>query len=245
MRIPLLLSALLLWGACREKPVVSIESFRKEKGTDCDQPDTLRTNCARIDLQYPVLKSGPQALRDSAGSWVNSYLFGMLAPESEQPVSSLDEAAQAFFANHETFRESVMYGAFEAQCGGEVALDDDKHLTLAMSGYTYQGGAHGSSNAAVATFDVATGRQLRWPDLIADLPALKKLLEQKFRQAKAEAFRDGFNFDTTFPFELPQNFGLTPTGIYCVYNPYEVAPYALGSTEIDLTFDEIQSLLKK
>lgn len=242
----------LSWNACQQKAgpgealVVEIESFRKSKGTDCDQPDTARVNCATIDFQYPVLKSGSDALKDSVGKWTFDYLHGMLSSGAIEDVPSantLEESAAVFFDNHESYKGSVMYGAFVAECGSEVVLNDGKHLTLAINGYTFQGGAHGNPYAVVATFDAATGKILTWDDVVTDKEAMKQLLEAKFREARAEAFQEGFEFDETFPFALPQQFGLTPTGIYCYYNPYEVGPYVLGSTEIDVTKEELGALL--
>ncbi|MBK8879665.1 MAG: DUF3298 domain-containing protein [Haliscomenobacter sp.] len=249
----LLFFGALSWNACQQKagpeeaPVVEIESFRKSKGTDCDQPDTARVNCATIDFQYPVLTSGADALKDSVGKWTFDYLREMLSTgevgDNTPSAKTLEESAAVFFDNHESFKGSVMYGAFVAECGSDVVLNDGKHLTLAINGYTFQGGAHGNPYAAVATFDAATGKILTWDDVVTDKAAMKQLLEAKFREARAEAFQEGFEFDDFFVFALPQNFGLTPTGIYCYYNAYEVGPYALGSTEIDVTMEELGALL--
>jgi hypothetical protein len=41
------------------------------------------------------------------------------------------------------------------------------------------------------------------------------------------------------------NFFITGGGIGFFYNPYEIAPYSSGSTEIFLPWEEILPLLKK
>ena len=79
---------------------------------------------------------------------------------------------------------------------------------------------------------------------MTDKNALRVLAEKAFRTERAEAFNEGFDFDETFVFDLPINFGLTETGILFYYNAYEVGPYALGSTEFVIPFAELGNLAK-
>ena len=46
----------------------------------------------------------------------------------------------------------------------------------------------------------------------------------------------GFQFDETFPFKIADNIGLVKDGIYFIYVPYEIGPWAIGSTEFVLPF---------
>ena len=67
------------------------------------------------------------------------------------------------------------------------------------------------------------------------------MVEQKFRKVyeladTASWQNNGFWFDDGF--KLPQNMALTPDGLYLIYNQYEVAPYAVGTTELIVDADE-------
>lgn len=232
----------------RTKPVVVASTFWKQEGTDCDQPDSVRTNCAVINFEYPVVYYKEGALHKCIATWVTPYLTGILAAGTDEgtaPVNTtLEDGAKIFFDTHKSFDGSVMAGAFIAECSNEVLLNNGKHLTLEIEGYTFQGGAHGSPTASVATFDAQTGKQLSWDDLITDKAALQTLAEKKFREVRADDFKDGFNFDDTFPFKLPDNYGLTDTGIYFHYLAYEVGPYAMGNTTFTMTFEELGALSK-
>ena len=136
-------------------------------------------------------------------------------------------------------------GNWAVESTDTALLNNGRHLTLRINAYNYLGGAHGLYTAAVATFDVASGRQLSWADLVVDTSALQTLAEQKFREERAEVFAPdeegypGFAFDEVFPFKLPDNFGLTPEGVYFHYVPYEVAPYAIGPTVFTITYAEL------
>ena len=43
---------------------------------------------------------------------------------------------------------------------------------------------------------------------------------------------------------MTDNFALTKDGLKFVYNPYEIAPYAMGQQEIVIPYSELKSLLK-
>lgn len=233
-------------------PAVTLShaEFKKNSGTDCDKPDTLRLNCLTIDLAWPKVETGSDALKKSVGDWANSYIVGILAPASDDSTAiatTVDTAATGFIDMHKEFAseaEGSVMGNWMAEASDTVLLNNGKYLTLSIAGYVYAGGAHGSPTAAVATFDVATGMQLTWDDLVTDKAALKTLAEKKYRQEMADVFKDGFEFDDFFKFELPANFGLVQDGIYFHYLHYEVGPYAIGNAVFVLPFSEIGALAK-
>lgn len=231
-------------------PTVEQKAFRKEQGADCDKAadDETRTDCARIDLLYPVVTKGEKALQDAVVDWTNNYLFSILEAE-ETPISTtLDGAAKAFFKIHdETKKEggaSAMTGGFEVSTGSDVVFNNGKYLTLAINGNAYMGGAHGSPTEALNTFDAKSGKILTWDDLVTDKAAVQALAEKKVREERADVFKEGFDFDDTFNFVLPANYGLTEEGIFLYYEHYEIMPYALGATEVTLTFKELGALAK-
>ncbi|MDX1939517.1 MAG: DUF3828 domain-containing protein [Saprospiraceae bacterium] len=241
--------AIALAKASKTSPVVVDYTFLQEKGTDCDQPDTLRTNCAVINFVYPKVYFNNSAVQDSVNAWVNDYLINVLTGWASEdtttaPVATLEEAAKAFFEIHKTYEGSVMYGAFVADCTYDVLLSDSKYLTIEINGYTFQGGAHGSPTALVATFDVTNGKQLRWDDLVTDKAAVQTLAEKQFKEVRADIFEDGFTFDEFTPFKLPDNYGLTDEGIYFHYVAYEVGPYAIGNTTFTMPYAAMGTLAK-
>lgn len=231
-------------------PTLEQQAYRQQQGTDCDKAEDDRYDCARIDLMYHTVTRGEKALQDAVTAWTNQYLFSILEnAEGEVSSATLDEAAKAFFKIHNDFKKeaggpAIMAGAFEVSTGSGVELNNGKYLTLAISGNTYIGGAHGSPTMTLSTFEAQTGKILTWDDLVTDKAAVQALAEKKVREAKAEAFNEGFAFDDVFKFTLPANYGLTPEGIFLYYVPYEIMPYAYGATEVILSFDELGALSK-
>ena len=76
---------------------------------------------------------------------------------------------------------------------------------------------------------------------------LRKLGEDQFRLVRdlsqdEDLGEAGFWFDDN-KFSLNDNFALTEDGIRFFYNSYEIAPYALGTTDITISYDSIKNLL--
>ncbi len=227
--------------------------LKQQSGTDCNLADTLaRMDCAQVALQWPTIEQGSAPLKKSVENWAAAYLNGILMPGLEGPASgstSVEAAAKAFFDEHRQMEKSVTKGGWTAESKFEVLLNDGNYLTLEITGYSYQGGAHGLASAAVATFDTRTGKQLGWDDLVTNKAALQALAEKTFRETRADLFQpaDGsepYAFGETNPFALPQNYGLVPAGIYCHYIPYEVGPYAIGATQMTIPFGALGNLAK-
>ncbi|MDZ4682872.1 MAG: hypothetical protein SGI94_20685 [Saprospiraceae bacterium] len=68
-------------------PVVGNLRYEKTHGTDCDKPDTLRYNCLTINLVWPNIESGSDALKKSVADWANNYLIAILSSSSMDSAS--------------------------------------------------------------------------------------------------------------------------------------------------------------
>ena len=113
----------------------------------------------------------------------------------------------------------------------------------------YEGGAHGINQLITLNFEAKTGRQLTLTDIFApgyEQPlknVLLKALKAKTGCSTLAALHEkGYLYSMDiFPSE---NFILGDETITFVYNPYEIAPYAVGSTELVISYDEVDKILK-
>ena len=121
--------------------------------------------------------------------------------------------------------------------------------SYAMDVYEYNGGAHGNRYLLIQNYDLQTGDAVSEQDLfIVDYyePLKTLLLEALIVQTdEAETKKDlcrlGYSVADVVPNE---NFYVTPEGITYVYNPYEIAPYAMGCIQISIPWDSIRHLLR-
>ena len=227
-------------------PTVEMKTYVRKHGTDCNLPDSVRVFCAVVDLEYPVLTNGNKGLIAKVNKWREDFLLGLLEGglEGSGKSKTLDEGAEAYFDIHDSYKDSPMGGAFEASTRSEVVLNDGRFLTLGINGYSYTGGAHGNHYQLLGTFDVKSGKLLDWNDLVTDQKALLAIAEKKVREEKAEMFADGFDFNEMFVFALPFAYGLTKEGLRLHYVPYEIMPYAMGTTNVIIPFEDLGDLCK-
>lgn len=114
----------------------------------------------------------------------------------------------------------------------------------------YEGGAHGINQQLIMNFDNQSGYCYKLGDVFVpgyesqlnDL-LLDQLMRQTDSQSKTELKDKGYLYSMEiFPSE---NFKLGADAITFVYNPYEIAPYSLGKTELTIDYDDLEKILKK
>jgi hypothetical protein len=111
----------------------------------------------------------------------------------------------------------------------------DSIFTLRLDFDDYMGGAHPNSYTYLKTYRLQDGKELDLNAILSEGELLKRA-EAAFREkhelsADADLNEAGFMFENN-TFSLPENMALVKGGILLHYNPYEVASYAQGETEI-------------
>lgn len=121
--------------------------------------------------------------------------------------------------------------------------------SYAMDVYEYTGGAHGNRYLLIQNYDLETGDMVNEQDLFIDdyYEPLKTLLlnaliaQTDNAESKRDLRRMGYSVADVVPNE---NFYVTQEGITYVYNPYEIAPYAMGCIEIFLPWEKVRPLIR-
>lgn len=251
-KTPLLVLTFALAGlpvlfAQTAKPVkVKTESYTAKK--------CVRENaCIEMAFEWPVLSGGNaqavKAINDSLRAVV--YFAAEADPMLPLPLA-LDSAAAASFAMLQEQLASVE--GFETgyfnELGSKIWLNNGRYFSVSMGNFSYAGGAHPNTYTFLSTFDLKTGKTLPLTAIIRDTAALRPLLEKAF---VAEKMEDGepapklteLLFDEFKQLPMPANYALMPEGVSFFYNSYEVAPYAVGPTNIDLTWAQLGKLANR
>ena len=113
----------------------------------------------------------------------------------------------------------------------------------------YEGGTHGQNQLITMNFDTTTGKLLTLSDIFIngyeqELTAtlLKALKEKTGVKTMGELKEKGYL--TAMDMFPAENFILGEETITFVYNPYEIAPYTMGSTELTISFSDVERILK-
>lgn len=112
------------------------------------------------------------------------------------------------------------------------------------------GGAHPNRNVDYLNFRPSTGDRVSLADILkaGSEPQLTQIAEKRFRQMKglsanADLNESGFQFEKN-QFFLNNNYSIGRDSLKFYYNNYEIAPYAVGPTELVIPYSEIKDLLR-
>lgn len=228
---------------------VQYEMVRQLKTSgDCDPAEE---GCTHIRLVYPRITraAAPSALQQG----INNELLRPVFEENAAAANSPEALMAQFFAQYETTLNddpaSALFG-WAVERTIRVVYNTPRVFVIETSDYSFTGGAHPNSMSLYANFDPRQGRKLGLDDLFQPgyRQRLTQIAEQEFRRTRqmgpGDTFESaGFWFENN-RFRLADNFFISERGLSFFYNPYEIAPYAMGSVEFTLSRTALQSLLR-
>jgi hypothetical protein len=207
--------------------------------------------CTYIRLDYPTVVEAPVGTAvEAVTEAIDSFL---VAPfDQDELPTSVNALMARFLSDFAAFKASEPKSAqnWFLERKAFVLRSTPNLLSLSFSERSFLGGAHGLATVHYLNLDPVTGERKVLTDLLKEgtLPDATALAETRFRQVRGvvegTTLKDaGFTFEND-AFVLADNFALRDDGLAFYYNPYDVAPYSMGATEIVLRQDELRGLLK-
>lgn len=122
----------------------------------------------------------------------------------------------------------------------DVYYNDKDFLVMIDGFYEYMGGAHGMSGYGFKIYDLQSGYLWTIDDVFisSKKDALTDVIKQKLIDMELE--EELFSLDEV---TVTDNIGFDGSGIYFVYNVYEIAPYVTGPIELEFSFKELSDFL--
>ncbi|PSJ73881.1 DUF3298/DUF4163 domain-containing protein [Sphingobacteriales bacterium UPWRP_1] len=203
--------------------------------------------CAHIEIIYPVIAKLPGENRQAVNN-INNAIARALAESmpAEEPTPP-QQAAEQFIADFKE-QDASYKMSWEHEVMTNIYHNANNLLSIGFSTYSFTGGAHPNHAEAFYNFNLLTGKQVELSDIFSAgyEKRLTMLAEQKLRKlyaigAKTPLTEAGFFEDK---FALNDNFSVSTTGIAFLFNPYEIAPYAMGEQLITIPWAEIKDMLK-
>lgn len=160
------------------------------------------------------------------------------------------------------FDESVAYGEelgaeYDAEYSNMWPIADEKRMTASQTGdiitvradcYYYGGGAHPYAFVSTYTFDLAAGVFVD-PTQIGDDPEAFRTHTAALLVMKAESLGEEYTegyWDDYAEIIARWNEGAVlfdETGMTVIFAPYDLGPYAMGSVELHLTYEELSEAI--
>lgn len=224
-----------------------IQTIQK-KVSNCDEDD-----CTNVLVNYPYFSKNNATiiniLNAQIAAILSEILGGYVPDDRIKPNSDVEQMAKGIV--DEYLRMKAEYPEerpWSVEINGEVVFQNERFVSVNLAAYDYMGGVHPNSAQRNICLNVESGNLLSLDEIINDYDKLVQLGEKAFREAvELEPDDDlsaaGYNFpDNTFT--LNENFMLTKEGINFHFNPYEIAPYVLGHTDVDISYEELEGILK-
>lgn len=158
-----------------------------------------------------------------------------------------DEVAQ-FKSDIESFDADIITAAKYSMYISYTIYETDFDIySVELILSPYHGGAHPNHYVQTYVYDIRTNEILVLESAL-DINKLEKVADLVYRDFKQRDYFNDFDHDwfvegTEPNSENYQNFIFTNNGLKFIFPPYQVAPYALGIQEVELTWNGIQEIL--
>ena len=226
-------------------------------------PREAKSPKAHLSVQALVPTGQPEAMRQTLATSLLSGLRGDTIDgiPSTSLVAFYKQQRREYFKNYRedaadsrpTPADTAGIGvyapglSYENQTATYVLYQQGNLLSLGFFRYDYSGGAHGNYGTTGASYDLRTGRHLRYADIFQPaaaqrLPALLARAVRPLVGLPADAPLDKQLMVSKMP--VTHNVFLTEGGAVFIYQPYEIASYAQGEIRVFLPLSELRPLLR-
>ena len=204
---------------------------------------TFTADSDYVEVSYPVAAGGRSA--DSINRKIADRIktgFGLT--DEEYARMTPQQATDSLLARKNRDPQTARL-PYDLRFHGEIR-QCGKVTSLRCTDYTLTGGAHGLLTNLFFNFDTESGKPLDKADLFSDTAGLQRLNRQYFAKHLSDAaLSEDALFVGTDQLPLPENVGIDSSGVTMLYNPYEVAPYAIGTIEYRIPYEQAEPLLKR
>ena len=245
-----LLAALFIVSGCSLSPQPHTRDPQRNVRT---RVTTIASDNGVLQLSYPVVtadSTNADALNNAIQTWIGQTC--PLPDTDEGNLPSTHSARQCLAAMQNECSDMPDIPSPQSVCGMRseisVATNAPGILALMLTGSVYNGGPHGASYRIYRNLSVANAGVIPLSAIVAepDGVALRSLIEAQLRQQYQLAKNQPLTAAGFYRDRIPatDNFLIQPTGLRFTYQPYEIAPYALGEPTAFITYDRLRPLLK-
>lgn len=238
------------------------QTYKSEKVTTKFHPSDDQMHGAFFDISYTYPTAGANsAILTQMQKAVIASLFG---PDyADYPAN---EAMNRFIEDRISEYDSMVddliddmpedepsYTAFINELIGKdsVYFANDQLVQYGTKHYSYEGGAHGSTDYSAVLFDIKNDRILTAYDVFIEDESihLRDLLMEAFMkynnyQLSALEDTETLNSISECIWKPETVFAVADKGVYFCYSSYELGYYALGAPELFLPYSQLEELIR-
>lgn len=225
-----------------------VEVINKKYGP-C-QTDSLSSQCIDFSVEYPIVTGmisdlAIENINENIQSTIFDYAFISDKPEDfESLIEEMSGEYEGILKDIPDYKAS-----WSMEVNSDIIYQDSLFISVASTIYSYTGGAHPNSYQVYRSYNLTNGKALSLSDIL--IPEFENTLNEageiEFRMLKeippSQSLKDkGFYFENG-KFTLNDNFAIINNSLIFYFNPYEIAPYANGPTELELKLTDYVNLI--
>lgn len=221
----LILLSIFIYGKSDTLTIIKKEFYQSTEDTS-----------AYIRIYYPQISGlSDQAIQRKINSFLES--------EFMQSKSWYDD----FIADTDYSAEFPPDWVFTFETDYRVTYNRNDFLSIVLDYYEFTGGAHGNYYSIGYNIRLSDGKSLTLSDIIKEnsLDALSEFaVEEILTMYEANSLIEAGLFEDELNLTYEQDFYIKPGALVLQFDPYEIAPFAMGSIEVELHFEKIKNILK-
>ena len=173
-----------------------------------------------------------------ANAYIRQFIFQYLL-----------DGKEAIDSYHGDTESAASWMNYEEVVDGRVLYNEDGFLSYQYTIYSYAGGAHGNTIVRNCVFDCQHLKPLSLGHLFMSiaLDKVNELLRHKLMSqygcTTVEEMTEKTDFFNVADLSATDNFLIDANGVTWTYDPYEIAPYSMGTINISLSWLEVRQLL--
>ena len=195
------------------------------------------------DDYYSLYATNQYFLADEKTTLRYPELADALMQLKEQKEHNFDMATESLLDSHQFMIETESYPidlTDYTEC--RVLRADNVLFSFIETNENYYGGAHGMYSVAGYAFDVDTGKNLSFTDIVVDETKIRDLIAEKLDEEYGDIFFDDIH---TLIDQYDFNslcWSISYFDVTLYFNPYDLGPYASGSQQVVFPFSEYADL---
>lgn len=255
------IAAALLFVFCPASPKsVVTENFSLTDKVYLSETDTtLGAMYIDLNIDLPISYQDKNVL-DKIKTIIRTELFGdvfMTFPEDSLLNYYAADLGKEYIENNADFARKISGDSRLAfnnsiMLEGFALLNDENIFSYGISRYVDFGGAHPIKTRLFYNFSLKDGKVIFEDDIFNQdyqlelSEIIKTKLLQDLNENDETPYRENLNESVYFLEQIKPNgnFYINDESICFVFNPYEIAPYYIGETEVVLPYKLIHHLMK-
>jgi hypothetical protein len=232
----------------RPQPRFRVENRKFERQIPgCGDTSKRAEPCMTFHVEWPEVV---ETVEPGAAPKLNAAIQARLQPA--EATHGLEQEANEFAADYQRAHTQFPQAALNyfVRRDADVVYSGPTLLSIEFDQSEYRGGAHATAERFYLNLRPRSAASVELSELLVGgtMPRLLTAAERAFRRRRG--IDEGVAFSVarfSFPtnrFALPENWGVTGTGLVFHYNPSEVAPFELGPTTITVPWNELNGILR-